>query len=162
MAFNRYFGGILAATIVSFFETILSKYLILAAFIPVLVYVSDAAGTQSETLIVRGFALDPKLSIKRWIKRELLVSLYLALVCGLLLAILELLGWQRNFSIAWVVGLSMFLGIMAGTSISTFLPIILKKLNVDPAFAAGPFATLLSDITTLAIYFVIAGIFLTI
>ncbi|MEM5772624.1 MAG: magnesium transporter [Candidatus Aenigmatarchaeota archaeon] len=153
-------GGTIAAMIVSFFEAMLSKYLVLAAFIPVLVYVSDAAGTQSETLIVRGFALDPKLSIKNWVKRELLVALYLAFACGLLLAIFEIIGWQRNLSIAWVVGFSMFLGIIAGTSISTFLPIVLKKMNIDPAVAAGPFATLLSDIATLAIYFSVASIFL--
>ncbi|MEM5869966.1 MAG: magnesium transporter [Candidatus Aenigmatarchaeota archaeon] len=154
------FGGAIAAMIVSFFEGVLSQYLVLASFIPVLVYVSDAAGTQSETLIVRGFALDPKLSIKRWVKREILVALYLAFICGLLLAIFEIIGWERKLSIAWVVGFSMFLGIMAGTLISTFLPIILKKMKIDPAFAAGPFATLLSDITTLAIYFSVASIFL--
>lgn len=153
-------GGALAAAIVSFFEDVLSKYLVLASFIPVLVYVSDAAGTQSETLIVRGFALDPKLSIKKWLKREFLVALYLAFVCGLLLAIFEIIGWEKNLLIAWVVGFSMFLSILAGTSISTFLPIILKKIGVDPAFAAGPFATLLSDIITLAIYFTVASLFL--
>ncbi|MEM5829603.1 MAG: magnesium transporter [Candidatus Aenigmatarchaeota archaeon] len=153
-------GGVVAAMIVSFFEVMLSKYLVLAAFIPVLVYVSDAAGTQSETLIVRGFALDPKLSIKKWVKREFLVALYLAVICGSLLAIFEILGWQKDLSIAWVVGFSMFLGIIMGTSISTFLPIILKKAGVDPAFAAGPFATLLSDIATLAIYFTVANLFL--
>ena len=66
-------GGTIAASIVSFFEAMLSKYLVLAAFIPVLVYMSDAVGTQSETLIVRGFALDPKLSIKKWLKREFFI-----------------------------------------------------------------------------------------
>jgi len=153
-------GGTIAASIVSFFESMLSKYLVLAAFIPVLVYVSDAAGTQSETLIVRGFAIDPKLSIKKWLKREFSVAFYLAFVCGLLLSIFEIIGWEKNLSIAWVVGFSMFLGILAGTSISTLLPIILKKIGIDPAVAAGPFATLLSDIATLAIYFLVASIFL--
>ncbi len=149
-------GGIIAASIVSFFENILSKYLILAAFIPVLVYMSDAAGTQSETLIVRGIALDPKLSVKKWVKRELIVALTLGLFCGGILSLASLLLWKSSYLIGSIIGLSMFLGIIAGVSISTFLPLVFKKLKIDPAMASGPFATIVSDITTLAIYFSVA------
>lgn len=149
-------GGIIAASIVSFFENILSKYLILAAFIPILVYMSDAAGTQSETLIVRGIAIDPKLSVKKWIGRELLVALALGIFCGAVLSAICLFLWKSGYLIGSIIGLSMFFGIIAGVSISTFLPLIFKKLKVDPAIASGPFATIISDITTLAIYFSVA------
>jgi len=153
-------GGIIAASVVSFFEGILSKYLILTAFIPVLVYMGDAAGTQSETLIVRGVALNPKLSARKWLKRELIVAISLGLFCGAIVGIVGMLGWGGGYLLGSILGVSMFLGILAGIFISTLFPLILKKLNVDPAVASGPFATIVSDIANLVIYFIIASLLL--
>jgi magnesium transporter len=150
-------GGIIAASIVSFFENILSKYLALVAFIPVLVYMSDAAGTQSETLIVRSIALNPSFSIRKWLTRELIVAIFLGMFCGVFFGIISMLGWGGSYLLGNVVGLSMFLSIVCGILISTLLPLILKKLKIDPAIASGPFATIISDILTLAIYFMVAS-----
>jgi len=54
----------------------------------------------------------------------------------------------------------MFLSIIAAVSISTFLPLVFKRFNYDPAVATGPLATIISDIITLAIYFTVAILFL--
>ncbi|MDI6806942.1 MAG: magnesium transporter [Candidatus Aenigmarchaeota archaeon] len=152
-------GGIIAASIVTVFESVLSTFLTLAAFIPVLVYMSDAVGTQSETLIVRNIALDPKLSIKSYFLRELKVAIFLASICGLAIGAVALAGWRIPL-LGIVVGLSMCLSILAAVFISTLLPLLFKKLNLDPAIVTGPFATMLSDIVTLAIYFSVAVLFL--
>ena len=151
-------GGSIAAYIVSYFEDVLSSYLILAAFIPVLVYMSDAAGTQSETLIVRGTALDPKLSIRKWLAREIVVALSLSIMCGTILSIISILGWGGDLVLGRIIGISMFLSIIGGVMISTLFPLLLEKLKIDPAIAAGPFATIISDIMTLTIYFTVASI----
>ncbi len=154
-------GGIAAASIVGFFEKILSSYIILALFIPVLVYMSDAIGTQSETLIVRSIALDPKLSLAAYLKREFFSAAILSLVCGIFLLVASAIGWC-SLRISIIVGLSLFFGMFAGVFVSTILPLFLKKLNLDPAIAAGPFATIISDISTIIIYFGIASLMLAI
>ena len=152
-------GGIVAASVVSFFDNILSNLIALAAFMPVLVYMSDAAGTQSETLIVRGFAINPEISLEKWFTRELVVALSLGLFCGVVLGAIGMFGWG-SYMLGIVVGLSMFFSIIGGISISTLLPTLFRKLKIDPAIAAGPFATIVSDILTLAIYFSVASVLL--
>ena len=148
-------GGILTASIISNFELVLGNLLALAAFAPVLAYLSDAVGTQSETLVVRSLAVDPKLSVKSYFLREFGVACALALICGGLLSIAALVGWQ-NPILGLIIGSSMFLSILAAVLISTGFPFIFKKLNIDPAIASGPFATMISDVTTITIYFAVA------
>ena len=152
-------GGTITASIISGFEHVLNTLLALAAFAPVLAYLSDAVGTQSETLAVRSIALDPKLSLKSYFIREFSVALALALICGLLLSAVALVGWN-NPTLGIIVGLSMFLSIISAVFISTGFPFLFKKTNLDPAIASGPFATMISDVATVTIYFSIASILL--
>jgi len=152
-------GGTITASIVSSFEHVLSTLLTLAAFAPVLAYLSDAVGTQSETLTVRSIALDPKLSLKSYFIREIIVAFFLASACGLLISAVALIGWQNSI-LGLIVGLALFLSILTAVLISTSLPFLFKKLNLDPAIASGPFATMLSDVATMTIYFSVAYLFL--
>jgi len=112
-------GGTITASIISSFEHVLNTLLALAAFAPVLAYLSDAVGTQSETFV----------------------------------------GWQ-NSTLGLIVGLSMFLSIISAVLISTGFPFLFKKANLDPAIASGPFATMISDVATVTIYFTVASILL--
>lgn len=153
------FGGVIAASVISSFEDLLSNFLVLAAFIPVLVYMSDAPGTQSETLIIRSIALDPKLSLRSYFLREFKVSAALAITCAIIICITAIIGW-KNPLIGIIIGFSMFLSIIAAVFISTFFPLVFRKFGYDPAVATGPFATMVSDISTLAIYFTVATLFL--
>jgi magnesium transporter len=148
-------GGTMAASVVTSFEEILSKFLVLAAFIPVLVYMSDAVGTQSEALIIRSIALDPELPMGGYIIREIKIAAMLAIICGILISIVAVIGWGTYF-LGAVVGISMLLSIIAAVFISTLLPLVFRRFNYDPAVATGPLATIVSDITTLAIYFSVA------
>jgi len=154
------FGGIVAASIVRGFESVLSKYLVIASFIPVLVYLSDAVGTQSETLVVRSIALDPKFPLGPYLIREVKVASVLGITCGALLSAVSFIGW-RDPMLGLIVGSSMFLSIQVAVLTSTFLPLFFNKINLDPAVAAGPFATMISDILTLAVYFNVAVLFLS-
>jgi magnesium transporter len=149
-------GGTITALIVGAFENTLSAMITLASFIPVMAFLSDAAGTQSETLAVRSLAIEPKLSKSKYIAREIRVALSLAVVCGFLMGAMALVGWRIPV-LGFIVGVSMFLSIMAAISISTVLPFIFRNLGFDPAFASGPFATMISDTVTIAIYFLIAS-----
>ncbi len=148
-------GGTAAASVVTSFEEVLSKFLVLAAFIPVLVYMSDAVGTQSEALIIRSVALDPDLPVGGYIIREFKIAAMLAVICGGLISIVAVVGWGTSF-LGAVVGISMLLSIIAAVCISTLLPLLFRRFNYDPAVATGPLATIISDITTLGIYFSVA------
>ncbi|NJS41355.1 AAA family ATPase [Candidatus Gracilibacteria bacterium] len=73
-------GGLVAAAIISNFESFLNEYIVLASFIPVIVYLSDAIGTQSQTLIIRMLALEPQFSFRRYLSRELKIGALLGLI----------------------------------------------------------------------------------
>ena len=152
-------GGTVTASIISNFEQVISTLLSLAAFAPVLAYMSDAVGTQSETLVVRSIAINPQMSLKNYLLKELAIAVALAFVCGGLLSAVALFGWQDPI-LGVIVGISMFLSIISAVLISTGFPFIFKKINLDPAIASGPFATMISDVVTITIYFTIATIML--
>lgn len=148
-------GGIAAASLIAQFEDLLSSFIALASFIPVMVYMSDAAGTQSEALIIRSMALDPDLSMRFYIIREIKVAAVIALISGLLAGGMAIIT-RQNPLLGAIIFFAMFLSIIASVIIATIAPLIFKKLNFDPAVATGPLATIVSDITTLAIYLGVA------
>jgi magnesium transporter len=150
-------GGLSAAFIVSGFEDVLNTYFVLASFIPVMIYLSDAVGTQSQTLIVRMIALEPDFSVKRYLAREIQVGGILGGIFASLLFAAASLGWGPVQARA-IIGLSMLVSIVFQSIVSTYLSISLVRFKVDPAVASGPLTTIISDITTLMLYFGIASL----
>ena len=148
-------GGLVAAAIISNFESFLNEYIILASFIPVIVYLSDAIGTQSQTLIIRMIALEPNFSLRRYMLREIKIGSLLGLIFGLSLFVAVSFGWG-HFDLGIVIGSSIFLSMIFQTFFSTYVSIIFDKFGIDPATATGPIATIISDITTVVVYFRIA------
>jgi magnesium transporter len=149
-------GGLLAAYIVSDFEEVIGSYLVLAAFIPVMVYLSDAVGTQSQTLIVRMIALEPEFSVRKYLTRELKIGSVLGITFAVILFAAATLGWG-SLNLGLVIGSAMFFSILFQAFIATFLSARLAKSNIDPALASGPLTTIISDITSLTMYFGIAS-----
>ena len=152
-------GGLVAAYIVSGFEEVLKSYLVLAAFLPVMIYLSDAIGTQSQTLVVRMISMEPKFSLKRYLTREIKIGASLGAIFAILLFIATILG-LGSISLGMIIGISMFVSMLTQAFIATYLSIILTKFHVDPAAASGPIATIISDITTVIVYFSMATILL--
>jgi magnesium transporter len=153
------FGGLLAAQIVNFFEGSLRSHFVLAAFIPLIVYMADAVGVQSQTLFIRSLALDSRLEIRKYFLKEIKISLVLALVLGVLLALITFL-WFGLFNIGIVLGISLFLTVICAGIIAILIPWILQNLKKDPAIGSGPFATIVRDILSLVLYFLIASLLL--
>ncbi|BDZ71384.1 magnesium transporter [Methanobacterium petrolearium] len=148
-------GGTMAASLIGHFEDLLSSFIALASFIPVMVYMSDAAGAQTEALIIRSMALDTKLNVGKYLTRELVVATALAAVSGLFASFMAYLT-RQNLTLGIIIFLALFMSILASVSINTLAPLILKRFNYDPALATGPLATIFSDIATLAIYLGVA------
>ena len=146
-------GAFLAADIVSSFQHQLEENVILAFFLPGIVYMADALGTQTETLIVRGLSVG--VSIREVVRQELLTGLLVGL--ALALAFVPVATWRwGDGDIVVAVALSLFTACSIATLIAMSLPWLLHYLGKDPAFGAGPLATVIQDLLSVLIYFIIA------
>ena len=159
--FASWIGGVVAISIIGYFETMLKSIVVLAAFIPVIIGMGGNIGTQSSTIIVRGLAtgrIDLGSDLKLILK-ELSVGLILGSLYGLLLGILAFFFFKEEAPAMFgiVVGLSICASMVLATSIGTVVPLLLRKLEIDPAIATGPFVTTTIDILGVGIYFLIAS-----
>ncbi|MBE0447434.1 MAG: magnesium transporter [Actinobacteria bacterium] len=151
-------GGMLATVVIGSFVHTLERELALAFFIPVIVYMSDAVATQTETIFIRSLSLEA-IDVKRYLAREALVGVILGVVLSALLFMFAVLYLQQ-LSVAVVVGLAMLASISTAVFIAILIPWILSKFKRDPAFGSGPFATIVQDILSIIIYFAIATLIL--
>ena len=138
----------------SLFERTLAENVAIAYFVPVVAYIADSVGTQSEAITVRALAT-LKINIFRYMVRELFVGLAL----GALLGGLGVIGASlisKSPEIGAVVGLSLFTASATAAIMASLIPIIFKKLGKDPALGSGPFATALQDVISVLVYFAFA------
>ncbi len=162
--FASWMGGIIAASVIGAYEYMLESIVALAAFIPIIIGMGGNIGTQSSTIIVRGMAtgrieIGSELSV---LIKEVKVGIILGILYGIML------GLFANFKfidtdpmLGVVVGLSICCSMLLAVTVGTFTPLILRKLDVDPAVATSPFVTTSIDILGVLLYFLIAGYLLT-
>lgn len=148
-------GSLIAADIVGAFQAPLEENLVLAFFVPGIVYLADAVGTQTEAVIIRGLSLG--VSVRQVAIRELVTGVLIGACLGLALFPLALLRWQ-DLDVALTVGISLFLACSFANAIALLLPGVLHKLNVDPAFGSGPVATVIQDLLSIVVYFAVASV----
>ena len=162
--FASWIGGVMAAYIIGKYENMLESMIALAAFIPIIIGMGGNIGTQSSTIIVRGMATG-RIEIGNEFKvllKELRVGLILGVLYGIMLGIFanfKFLGSDPMLGV--VVGLSICSSMLLATAVGTFTPLILRKLDIDPAVATGPFVTTSIDILGVLLYFMIARLLLT-
>jgi magnesium transporter len=155
------FGGLLTGYLLWLFKVALHEAIVLVTFVPVITGMGGNVGIQSSSITVRGLATgDVDLQrLGRTILKEVRVGLVMAFACGLTLgAIAEL--WHGNPTLGLAVGLAMAAAIVVASLMGTLVPIIFKRLGVDPAVASGPFVTTANDITGILIYLSISTLFL--
>ncbi|MFW5853016.1 MAG: magnesium transporter [Patescibacteria group bacterium] len=148
-------GGLLAAGIIGIFEEMLAEIVLIAAFLPAVVYMADAVGAQSQVIFVRSLTIGNGWSLFGYIRREIMVGLLLGSSIGLLSFILISFFWG-NLLAGLVLGLSFLLTTTIAVGIGLFMPWIFWRLGADPAVTAGPFTTLLSDIVSIVVYLSVA------
>lgn len=145
--------------IISGYEDILTAVAVLAASIPMLMDTAGNAGSQSSTLIIRGIALG-EVQLTDYLKvffKEFRVSL----VVGIALAIVNftrMLVLGNELSVSLTVSMTLLITIMMAKMVGGTLPIIAKKLKLDPAIMAGPLITTVVDVMALLVYFNIASL----
>jgi magnesium transporter len=146
-------GAVAAADIVGAFEHQLQANVMLAFFIPGIVYLADAVGTQTEALMIRGLSVG--VPIGRVLRREILTGLAIGLALAMVFYPLALWRWN-GAGIAAAVSLAIFAACATATSVAMALPWILQKMGIDPAFGSGPLATVIQDLLSIIIYLAIA------
>jgi magnesium transporter len=146
-------GGIVAAAVISQFESSLERILALSFFFPVVMAMGGNTGTQAATVAVRGLATGDisLVNIEKRLWVEMKVALVNGIVCGILLGLI--VGfWLSDYWLGAVVATALILIILNSGFIGAAVPLVLKRLNIDPAIATGPFVTTSNDILSLLIY----------
>jgi magnesium transporter len=151
-------GGFLAGGIASLFESSLKDNITLAFFLPLVVYMADAVGTQTETILVRALAYR-KVTLGAQLLREGTVGLFIGGIVGLSAGAC-LLVWGGTRPVALTIAITLALTTMLATLVASLLPIGLSRMGVDPALASGPVATVVQDILSVAVYLGIAALIL--
>ncbi len=149
-------GGLLAAKIIGGFESTLGQNLILAAFIPLIVYMADAVGTQVEAFFIRDSAIHLDLNFLAYFLRQMLIVFLIAVVSGVVLMSISSVLYN-DFTIGIVLAISLFCAIMSAVLSGLIVPYFLSKMRLDPANASGPIATIIQDILSVTIYFSVAA-----
>lgn len=139
--------AILASSTVSLFEGTIQRVVALATFMPIVAGMGGNAGTQTLTIIVRGIALGELTfeNARRILFREIGVGISNGIAIGLTVSLLGLI-WEKNMVFGFIIGSAMFLNMLAATVAGYTIPIILKKLNIDPALASAVFVTTVTDV----------------
>ncbi len=165
-----FLGEMLTATAMQHFELELEKAVVLSLFIPLIMSSGGNSGSQASTLIIQAMALG-EVTIASWwrvMRREIISGVVLGLILGSI-GLFRIILWQElqlyDYGEHWMlIGWTIFFTIAGivlwGSLIGSMMPIIMKKLGLDPATSSAPFVATMVDVTGILIYFSIAVLFL--
>ena len=166
-----FFGEMLTATAMTYYNDEITKAVILTNFMPLIISSGGNSGTQASTLIIQAMALG-EVTVKEWwrvMRREILSGLMLGTILGVI-GLIRITIWSflmhhgvmddiygPHWLLLGVTILFSLIGVVLwGSLMGSMLPIILKKLNADPATSSAPFVATLVDVTGLIIFFSVA------
>jgi magnesium transporter len=152
-------GGIATAGIITGFEKTLEQNIVLAIFIPLIVYMADAIGNQMEAFVIRDLDKSTNFNFKKYIGKQLEVVGIIALILSIIIFIFSLISFNST-KLSLVIAVGLFCASISSVITGVMIPFIFSKLKLDPADASGPIATIIQDFSSLLIYFTIATIFL--
>jgi len=137
----------------SFYENAIISLPDVAYFIPLVAALGGSIGIQSSTIVVRGLATGAiqttDILIRLW--KELRVGLLNGIICSIILTLMSLY-LTSDLGRALTSGISLLIVVCLAATVGSTIPIILKRMNIDPALATGPFITTTNDIIGIAIY----------
>lgn len=154
----------LTGVIIREFEGLLASVVILTSFIPMIMNTGGNSGNQSSTLIIRGLSIGD-IELRDALKvlwKEFRISLFVGLILSVVNFIKNLVLDRVSLAIALTVSTTLYITVIIAKVIGGILPIIAKKLKLDPAIMAGPFITTIVDMLSLIVYFTVAQLILKI
>ena len=149
-------AGLAATWIIRSFQFVIEAEIFLVAFIPAIVYLSDAVGNQTQILFIRNMTFHELFKFRSYIFRELKIGILLSITLASFFAVLGGLI-ASSLAIAVVLGFTLFISVFLSMGVAIFMPWFLSRVHQDPALASGPFSTAVRDILSLFIYFIVAS-----
>jgi magnesium transporter len=146
-------GALVSAEVVGSFEEQLRRNVTLAFFVPGVVYLADAVGTQTEALVIRGLSVG--VPIGAVVRREAATGVLVGVALGLIFLPFGVLRWGEG-EVALAVSVALLAACSVATVVAMALPWAFQKLGTDPAFGSGPLATVVQDLLSILIYFGVA------
>ncbi len=164
-----FIGEMFTATAMGYYEHEISKAVVLALFIPLIISSGGNSGSQASTLIIRAIALG-EANLKDWwrvLLREITQGIALGFILGGI-GLCRILMWPSRHElygehyalIGATVATSLVGIVLWGVIMGSMLPFLLRKLGFDPASASAPFVATLVDVSGLVIYFTVASVIL--
>jgi len=155
-------SAILASTAISMFEATLDKVVALAILMPIVASMGGVAGSQTLTVVVRGMALGQieRDNIKWLLSKEFVVGALNGILWALVMGALVSL-WFGDWTMALIIGLAMCINLMAAAISGTLLPVILRRIKIDPALAGTVILTTVTDIVGFVSFLGLATVFYT-
>ncbi len=149
-------GQLIAAIIIQQFEGTLVQIIALTFFMPVIMAMGGNSGIQSSIIVIRGLATGEISVESTWRRffREFRVSLFIGFIFGVIMLLVVGL-WLGNYMMGLIIGFALNLVILQATLFGGLIPFLLKRADIDPALASGPFITTFNDILGLLIYLVL-------
>ncbi|MEE9119256.1 MAG: magnesium transporter [Calditrichia bacterium] len=149
-------GQLIAAFIIQQFEGTLVQIIALTFFMPVIMAMGGNSGIQSSIIVIRGLATGEISVESTWRRffREFRVSLFIGFIFGVIMLLVVGL-WLGNYMMGLIIGFALNLVILQATLFGGLIPFFLKRVDIDPALASGPFITTFNDILGLLIYLVL-------
>ncbi len=162
-------GEMFTATAMAYYEHEIARAVVLALFIPLVISSGGNAGSQASTLVVRAIALG-EVRTRQWARvlvRELMAGAALGIILGVI-GFCRVMFWPARNSVygndypllAFTIAFSLVGIVLWGTVAGSMLPLILRRLGLDPASASAPFVATIVDVTGLIIYFTVAKMIL--
>jgi magnesium transporter len=150
-----------AGVVISRFDYVLQRVILLASFMPVISAISGNVGLQAAAIVVRGLDTG-HVMLAQWgraVRKELATALIMALICGLVLGTVGIV-WSRHVPFGIVVGVAMTCSMLTAGFMGTVIPILSKRLGFDPATTAGPFETAFQDVIGFGVFLWLASLLL--
>jgi magnesium transporter len=150
-------GAMVATAAMAGFESTLEAKIAVAFFVPGLVYIADAIGTQSEAIAVRGLSLTGA-GIGSLLAGELRTGMLIGATLGLISFPATLVAFGDG-RLAAAVAVAIFVAGSIAAAIGLLFPWVLARFGRDPAYGSGPVATVIQDILSLLVYFLVVRAF---
>jgi len=153
--------ALLAAAVSDMFEATLSQLAVLAILNTIVPSMGGVAGNQTLTLVIRGMALGHVTQTNAWwlVRKELAIGFFNGLIWAILIASVIAL-WKQDYVLGGVIAFAMMMNMIAAGLAGATLPIIMKKMNIDPALAGSVILTTITDVVGIFAFLGTATLFL--
>lgn len=151
----------LAAYVIGFFEATLEKVVALAVLMPIVASMGGVAGSQTLTIVIRGMAVGQITDTNTpfLLRKELAVSLLNGIMWAFIVAIIVIL-WFDNIKLGLIIGSALMINLFCAALAGVLVPLLLRRLSIDPALAGGVVLTTVTDIIGFGAFLGLATVFL--